>query len=132
MTSIRDISPKEFLIDFDGTIAYHDYPYIEKAVPHAVRVLKRMEDAGHRLILHTCRADDEFEHAKAWIKDQGLTFFAFNCNPNFESGSRKVYGHWHIDDHNLGSPIIEDPTIHRRAFVDWLAIEKILEEKGLL
>lgn len=127
-----DITPKQFLVDADGTMFLHDFPYIEKEVPHAVRVLKRMQDAGHILILHTCRAGDEFEHAKAWIKDQGLNFFAFNCNPMFESGSRKVYGHWHIDDHNLGCPLIHDTTIHRRPFVDWLKVEKILEEMELI
>ena len=126
------ITPHQFLIDADGTIFLHDFPYIEKEVPHALRVLKRMEEAGHILILHTCRADEPFEEAKRWIQDRGLNFFAHNCNPMFESGSRKIYGHWHIDDHNLGSPLIHDPNIHRRAFVDWLAIEKLLEEKGLL
>lgn len=120
------------MIDADGTLFLHDYPYIEKEVPHAVRVLKRMQDAGHILILHTCRADEPFEEAKKWIKEQGLNFHYFNCNPMFESGSRKVYGHWHIDDHNLGSPLIHDPAIHPKAFVDWIVIENILIANGLL
>lgn len=126
------ITPLQFLIDADGTLFFHDYPYIEREVPHAIRVLKRMEQVGHILILHTCRADDEYEQTKAWLKDQGLNFTYFNCNPMFESGSRKIYGHWHIDDHNLGCPMIHDTTIHPKRFVDWLAIEKILEEKKLL
>jgi hypothetical protein len=101
-------------------------------VPHAVRVLKRMQNAGHILILHTCRADEPFDEAKAWLEDRGLQFAYFNENQMFESGSRKIYGHWHIDDHNLGSPLIHDRSIHPRAFVDWLAIEKLLEEMKLL
>lgn len=126
------IIPKQFLIDADGTLFLHDYPYIEKEVPHAVRVLKRMNEAGHILILHTCRADEPFEETKAWLQKHNLLFAYFNCNPMFESGSRKVYGHWHIDDHNLGCPLIHDTSIHHKPFVDWLAIERILEEMKLL
>jgi hypothetical protein len=126
------ISPKQFLIDADGTLFLHDYPYIEKEVPHAVRVLKRMQEVGHILILHTCRCDEPYEEAKAWLLKNDLHFHSFNCNPMFESGSRKVYGHWHIDDHNLGCPLIHDLTIHPKPFVDWVVIENILKEKGLL
>lgn len=126
------IPTKQFLIDADGTIFLHDYPFIHKEVPHAVRVLKRMADAGHVLILHTCRADEPYEEAKEWLKKNDLHFNSFNCNPMFESGSRKVYGHWHIDDHNLGCPLVHDMTIHPKPFVDWLAVEKILEEMELI
>ncbi len=126
------IPAKQFLIDADGTIFLHDYPFIEKAVPHSVRVLKRMEDAGHILILHTMRHGDELEQTKKWLLANDLHFNDFNRNTMFETGSRKIYGHWHIDDHNLGSPLIHDMTIHPKPFVDWLAIEKILIEKGLI
>lgn len=126
------IQPRQFLIDADGTIFMHDFPYIEREVPHAVRVLKRMQDSGHTLILHTMRADEELNHAKAWLKDNDLRFEYFNCNPTFETGSRKIYGHYHIDDHNIGCPLIHDVTIHRKPFVDWQQVEKILEEKGLI
>lgn len=126
------IQIKTILIDADGTIFFHEYPFIGKEVPHAVRVLKRMESVGHILILHTMRHGDELEHAKAWLLDNDLHFDDFNRNTMFETGSRKIYGHWHIDDHNLGSPLIHDFTIHPKPFVDWLQIEKILEEKELI
>jgi hypothetical protein len=126
------IPPKQFLIDADGTLFFHDAPYIVKEVPYAIRVLKRMKSAGHILILHTCRADEAYENTKRWLSDNDLQFDFFNCNPMYESGSRKVYGHWHIDDHNLGSPLIHDIFIHPKPFVDWLKIEQLLEEMKLL
>jgi len=126
------IPPRQFLIDFDGTLALQDYPFIEKEVPHAIRVVKRMQDAGHILILLTMRHGDELDHAKAWLKDNGLHFNDFNRNTMFETGSRKVYGHYHIDDHNIGCPIIHDHTLHHKPFVDWLVVEQILEEKELI
>lgn len=126
------IPPKQFLIDGDSTIWMHDFPFIEREVPHAVRVIKRIQDAGHTLILCTMRADEDLDLAKSWLKDHDLHFDYFNHNPTMETGSRKIYGHWHIDDHNLGTPLIFNPMIHRKPYIDWQAMEKILEDKGLI
>lgn len=125
-------TPYTFLIDADGTMFMHDYPYILKEVPHAIRILHRLNKAGHVLILHTNRHGEELEHAIAWAKDHGIEFFAVNENPSFETGSRKIYGNWHIDDHNLGGPLIYDPKKHTKPYVDWLRIEKALEEMELI
>jgi hypothetical protein len=123
---------KTFLCDFDGTLQLHSWPYLDKPVPHAIRVIKRLMEAEHCLILYTMRNDDDLEDAKNWLKEHDLHFDHFNCNPNFETGSRKIYAHYIIDDHDLCCPLIYNPEIHQKPFVDWLAIEKILEEKGLI
>lgn len=126
------IPKKQFLVDVDGTIVLHDYPHIHQEVPDAVRVLRRMQEAGHTLILHTMRDRDELSQIRAWLKDRDLHFDHFNCNPTFETGSRKIYGHYSIDDHNLGGPMIHDMRIHPKPFIDWITVEKILINKGLL
>lgn len=126
------IKPESFLIDADGTLFFHDWPAIHAEVPHAIRVIKRIKDAGHVLILHTCRYHETFENAKAWALKNGIHFDHFNENPGREYPSRKVYGNWNIDDHNVGSPMIYDTAIHHKPFVDWLQIERILEAKGLI
>jgi hypothetical protein len=123
---------RTFLIDCDGTICLHDFPEIHKEVPHAIRVIKRMQDYGHTLILLTMRYGDHLSEAQRWLLKKGLYFDYFNRNPDHETGSRKVYGHHVIDDHNLGIKLIYDTTIHHKPFVDWLELERILEEKGLL
>jgi len=123
---------RTFLIDCDGTIALHNFPFINEPVPEAIRVIQRMKEYGHTLILYTMRFDEELQEAKKWLKENDLHFDYFNMNPEFETGSRKVYGHYHIDDHNLGTKLIYDTKIHHKPFVDWLEIERILEEKGLL
>jgi hypothetical protein len=127
-----EIAPKQFAIDFDGTLQFHEYPYLGQPTPYSVRVVRRIKEAGHTLILLTMRDDDQLEEAKAWLKDHELDFDYINRNEMFETGSRKVYAHYYIDDHNLGAPIIHDTMIHRKPFVDWLAIEKLLEEKKLI
>jgi hydroxymethylpyrimidine pyrophosphatase-like HAD family hydrolase len=126
------IPQRQIAIDFDGTLMLHEHPFLGNPVPHAVEVVKKLQDAGHTLILLTMRADDELAQAKAWLLDHGLYFDHFNCNPMMETGSRKVYYHWLIDDHSLGVPLIQDLTKHRKPFVDWEGVEKILEEKELI
>jgi len=123
---------RTFLIDFDATIAYNDYPFIGEEVPEAIRVLKRLNNAGHSLILLTMRHKSELADAKKWLQEKGVYFDYYNENPEFETGSRKVYGHLHIDDHNIGIKLIHDTSLHYKPFVDWLEIERILEEKELL
>jgi len=123
---------RTFLIDCDGTIVLHDFPHIHAAVPHAIRVIQRMQDFGHTLILYTMRYDEDLTVAQKWLFKNGLYFQYFNHNPDHETGSRKVYGHYTIDDHNLGIKLIHDTSIHHKPFVDWLEIERILEEKELL
>lgn len=126
------ITPRQIAVDADGTLFLHDFPFIVKEVPHAIRVLKRIQDAGHTLILHTMRDGDELADAKRWLKKNDLVFEYFNENPTFETGSRKIYSHYSIDDHNLGCPLIHEPLIHHKPFVDWEKIEELLVEKGLL
>lgn len=127
-----NIPPKQIAIDFDGCLQFQDHPYLSRPVPRAVEVVKRLQDAGHILILYTMRVDEELDQAKAWLQDHDLQFDYFNCNPMMETGSRKVYFHLLIDDHAFNIPLITDMSIHRKPFVDWVTCEKIMEEKGLI
>jgi hypothetical protein len=63
------IQKRTVLFDFDGTFSFYDFPHITKAVPEAVRVLKRLQQYN-RLILHTMRADKEIPEpaAKAYYQ----------------------------------------------------------------
>ena len=126
------ITPKTFLIDFDGTVAFHDYPQVGGDVPHAVEVLTKLQNAGHTLILLTMREGHLLDDAEEWFHVRGIEIKYSNCNPEFETGSRKVYGNWHIDDHNLGCPMTFDGELHHKPFVDWKKIEEILIEKKLI
>lgn len=126
------IVSKTFLIDFDGTAVTHDFPEVGTDVPGSVDVLKKMVAAGHRLILHTCRYGKELDDAVKWFTDHGIPITYINCNPEQETGSRKVYSNYSIDDHNIGVPLFYDPFLHKKPFVHWLKVEQLLKEKGLL
>jgi hypothetical protein len=129
---MKQIIPKTIAVDFDGTCVIHAFPFIGESVDRCAYVLKRLQKAGHTLILLTMRADNLLDDAEEWFRNHDIEIKYSNCNPEQETGSRKVYAHVYIDDHNIGIPLIHDTEIHSKPFVDWKAVEKLLEEKGYL
>jgi hypothetical protein len=129
--SDRKITPKSICIDCDGTLMFHEYPYLGAEAPHAIRVVKRLKLAGHTLILQTMRHGDLLQDAVKWCESKGIVFDYVNMNPMYETGSRKVYAHAYIDDHNIGIPMIRRP-FDRKPVVDWDELERILEKNGYL
>jgi len=102
-------------IDFDGTCVEHDFPKIGNAMPHARQVLRALVDAGHKLILWTCREDNPRDVEKnylalavRWFDGRGIPLAGVNQTPRDDefriSGEcpRKAFAHIYIDDRNLG------------------------------
>lgn len=137
-------------IDFDGTCVTHDFPNVGKDIG-AVPVLKRLVEAGHRLILYTMRsncvnntgASQEFpevvngnhlDDAINWFKENGIGLWGIQTNPEQKAWttSPKCYAQLYIDDAALGAPLKRDPEMSDRAFIDWGAVEGILELDGVL
>lgn len=120
-------------IDFDGTCVTHDYPRIGKEIG-ATEVLKRLVEAGHKLILNTMRSDKELQDAINWFKKNGIELYGVNENPTQKrwTNSPKVYAHMYIDDAALGCPLINAPELSNRPFVDWDSIDLQLIQKGII
>ena len=120
-------------IDFDGTCVTHDYPRIGKEIG-ATEVLKRLVEAGHKLILNTMRSDKELQDAVNWFKKNGSELYGVNENPAQKrwTNSPKVYAHMYIDDAALGCPLINAPELSNRPFVDWDSIDLQLIQKGII
>lgn len=112
-------------IDFDGTIADHRYPDIGDEVPGAFDWMKQFVEAGANLILWTIRCDSEGEgpvltDAVEFCRSRGVEFYGVNENPRQEwSKSPKAYAHVYIDDAAFGCPLLENPRLGGRPFVDW-------------
>lgn len=138
----------DICIDFDGTCVAHEFPAIGKDIG-AVPVLKALVEKGHRLILFTMRSDRKkkkkvdgvevvieekiLTEAVQWFEQHEIPLYGINKNPTqrFWTSSPKAYGHIYIDDANLGCPLIHDENCDR-PYVDWVAIEQMLEERGVL
>lgn len=116
-------------VDFDGTCVSHEYPYVGHNIG-AIRVLKRIMDSGHEIILNTMRSGNELDEAVQWFTDNNIALFGINENPTQKSWTKspKVYAHLYIDDAALGCPLKMDPNVSGRPFVDWQQVEKYMEE----
>jgi hypothetical protein len=69
-----------------------------------------------------------------WFRVNELPLWGINTNP-FQidwTDSPKPYCHLYIDDAALGCPLIYDPRISDRPFVDWVKVEEMLRDKGFL
>lgn len=131
--------PKILAVDFDGTIVTHMFPFIGEEIPDAIRVLKRVMEAGHQIVLWTCREDEPDDKkrnyltkAVEWCYESGLKLRSVNENlPSDEFRNpvglrRKAYADIYIDDRALGVPKTSSGA------VDWKRIEKELEKMGWL
>ena len=136
----------EINIDFDGTCVSHDYPNVGHDIG-AIPVLKKLTDKGHRLILFTMRSDGSafkkndgtidnhgLTDAVNWFKDNEIPLYGIQTNPTQSrwTTSPKSYAPLMIDDSALGCPLKLDLSISPRPFVDWVIIEKMLTEIGVL
>lgn len=97
-------------VDFDGTIVEQRFPEIGKPKDLAFETLNMFKEFGHKLILWTCREDNqEGKHLTAAVefcRAHGLEFDAVNENvadsPYAHLGAgRKVYADVYIDDKSM-------------------------------
>lgn len=126
----------EILIDFDSTCVIHKYPGSGPDIKGAVEVLKELVDCGNNLILFTMRAkeDNGLQEAVSWFRERNIKLYGIQSNPTQESwtSSPKAYGHLIIDDLCLGIPLIYNPAISDRSFVDWKGVRELLVARGII
>ena len=139
----------EICIDFDGTCVTHEFPKIGKDI-RAVPVLKKLVEAGHKLILFTMRSDRPthigqqrediqdvtgmfLTDAINWFNENQIPLYGINSNPNQGwTTSPKAYAQLYIDDAALGCPIMFNSELSNRPFVDWEEVEIYLEDHKIL
>lgn len=138
------------VIDFDGTCVTHEFPKVGKDIG-AQRILKKLVEKGHNLILFTMRSNrpesgdtkDEtildvtgnfLDDAIQWFKDNEIPLWGIQTNPeqHYWTTSPKAYGHVYIDDATLGCPLIYDPSFADRPYVNWNAVELFFQQRNIL
>jgi len=91
-------------IDFDGTIVEHSYPEIGDPLPQAIEVIKEIQQAGHKIILWTCREGNTLQQAVDFCRKHDIEFDGVNeaINDFREEGlKRKPFADYYIDDRNI-------------------------------
>ncbi len=135
---------KEILVDFDGTVVTHDFPFVGKDIGSAV-VLKKLVEKGHKLILFTMRSHRPYIHpdgkprdclqeAIDWFAENDIPLYGVNTNPTQHewTDSPKAYGQLMIDDIAIGVPLKVDKELSPRPFVDWFYLEMMLNANNLI
>lgn len=120
-------------VDFDGTCVTHEYPRIGKDIG-AAPILKQLVKNGHQLIVFTMRSGKYLDDAVKWFKENEITLYGINYNPSqIEwTTSPKAYAQLYIDDAALGCPLKGGLIVGERPYVDWISVEHLLEERGIL
>ena len=127
-------------VDLDNTCALEDFPLVGADVPYAAETLKRLASNGVKLILWTCRQNEQLKDAVEWFKRNDIPLFRVNEDQQlYETLAalygipRKIVGDFNIDDRNLGCPTIDIESNGKvYTVVDWLTLEETLIKKGLI
>ena len=131
---------KVIAIDFDGTCVTHEFPNIGRSIG-AEKVLKKLTDKGHNLVLFTMRCDDSkhgsvLTQAVNWFHENNIPLYGVQVNPTQKhwTSSPKVYAHLYIDDAALGCPLQQEleGEVTDRPFVDWVAVEQMLTDMAFI
>lgn len=111
-------------VDFDGTIALHEFPNIGLEIPGAIHWMKEWQKAGADLMLWTVRTDgpeygDVQTQAVEWCRKRGVEFVGVNetvCDASWTLGP-KIFAHLIVDDCCFGCPLKHGYS--GRPYVDW-------------
>lgn len=113
------------LVDFDGTIVKHKYPFIGEPNPNAIEFMREYtEKFNVGWILDTMRSGELLEAAIRYIENHGLKLYGVGINPTQHkwTSSPKPYGMYRWDDNSAGVPkLCEDGE---RPYLDWVTIDK--------
>ena len=129
-------------LDFDGTVVEHTYPEIGALNPRSFAVIRKLQNAGHRIILNTYRADladGSLQVALNLLNDINnellpITEFtelkiqppAWNWKKTLEEGIL------YIDDVCDGTPMIRNIALPFGMMVDWKTLEEWFTEQGII
>ena len=106
---------KVIAVDFDGTIVTDKFPEIGEPNLELIEWLKKYREYGGKLILWTCRNDQEVREAEPYAltkalnfcQSLGLQFDSINKNlpeviEKYSGDTRKVMADYYLDDKNVG------------------------------
>ena len=92
-----------YAVDFDGTLCVNEYPLIGEPIQEVIDYVLDLQKEGNKLILWTCRREDDLDQAVDWCNEKGIVFDSVNENleeiiKDFGDDTRKIYADHYIDD----------------------------------
>jgi len=137
-------------LDFDGTVVEHQYPKMGRINYGCMEVIKKLQDAGHEIILNTYRADlndGTLEEAVRFLNEECWMFFKNRDSENSLQPltgvlTKKVHapmwdlkraiieGVLFIDDQSKGTPL-KPNVMSSGNMVDWDALDNLFKLNNL-
>lgn len=95
--------PKIIAVDFDGCLVTNCFPEVGEPIPGTIAALKREQANGTKVILWTCRRDEQLTAAVDFCAMQGIRLDAVNRNlpeivEAFGGDTIKVFANEYWDD----------------------------------
>jgi hypothetical protein len=128
-------------LDFDGTVVEHAYPEIGAPNPGSIDVIRKLQGAGHTIILNTYRADLDAPSLEASIAY--LEMEEHSLQPMHSVEPLKIHppdwnweafmenGIVYIDDTCSGTPLTRNKVLPHGFMVDWKVLDEWFEEQGV-
>lgn len=139
----------KIFLDFDGTVVEHAFPKMGRVNFGCFEVIKKLQDAGHSIILNTYRADigeKELEsaifvinNAFRFLKIRGDREFKIELSevlqnkihpPKFDMDDFIKNKEIFIDDMSYGVPL-KPCIMERGVMVDWDVLDEIFKQYKL-
>jgi hypothetical protein len=126
-------------LDFDGTVVEHAFPQIGNPNPGCSNVLRKLQAAGHTIILNSVRCNiggyclrEAFEYLKAASLIEPVTESVPEKihPPDWDLGKFKSAGHLFIDDVAGKIPLRDTVVIGNSKMVDWEEVDRQLKHSG--
>lgn len=138
-------------LDFDGTVVEHTFPKMGRCNFGCFEVIKKLQDAGHEIVLNTYRADIgevPLREALSMVNDMCEYFIKDRSKrgefelvpivaldkkihpPRFDMLEALRSGVLFIDDNSYGTPL-KVAVMSSGLMVNWDALDAIFEEYGL-
>ena len=128
-------------LDFDGTVVEHAYPQIGAMNPGSIDVVKKLQLAGHEVILNTYRADlndgtleetIDFLHSPEHdlLPLHAVTELKIHP-PIWNWDAFESSGIIFIDDTCEGTPLVRNIALEYGFMVDWKSLDDWFLFKGL-
>lgn len=125
-------------LDFDGTVVEHVYPEIGKYNKGCFEVVKKLQDAGHEIILNTYRADcdngtleesikyieENAEFTLDGVEQKKIQPYPWNWEYFFKDDT--IF----LDDAAYDMPL-KEPLDSSFDIVDWSEVDKQLRENSI-
>lgn len=136
-------------LDFDGTVVEHQYPKMGRCNFGCMEVIKKLQDAGHEIILNTYRVecpDNSLAEALQLLNEHSYHLFKGSreegLKPITEHTKYKLYPpSWNWGRHNIDQTIYIDdvaPDIPLKPcamisgnMVDWDELDRQFVKHGL-